>query len=117
MKRPLKAALLSALVFPGSGHIYLQHHKTGYSILAIAFICLCVVIENTVSRALSIFEQLQKGGGIIDINQITELATQSAQHSSPLFVQVSVNLLIICWLFGIIDAYRLANKKTDENHN
>ncbi len=114
MNRPLKAALLSALVFPGSGHIYLKQLKRGYSILIISFICLCIVVVNTVNQALSIVEQLQNGGGAIDINRATELATQS---SGSLLIQIAVNLLLICWLFGIIDAYRLANKITSEDTN
>lgn len=111
MNRSLKAALLSGLVFPGSGHLYLKQYPRGYSILAIALVCFCIVVVNTVNTALKIVEQLQKDGGIIDINRATELATQASQNSDLILNQIAVYLLISCWFFGVIDSYRLANKK------
>jgi len=66
---------------------------------------------------LRIVEQLQQKGGLIDIQQATVLANQAAQNSEPLLIQLAIYLLIICWLFGIIDAYRLGNKTASEDIN
>jgi hypothetical protein len=38
MNKPLKAALLSALVFPGSGHLYLKKYVC-VTVLAVALVC------------------------------------------------------------------------------
>lgn len=111
MKRPLKAALLSALVFPGSGHLYLKQFKRGAGILVTTFVCISILVVSAVKQALSIVEQLKDSGGAIDINKINELAIQSSQNSDSLFTQIALYLLIICWGFALIDAYRLANSE------
>ena len=115
MNRSLKAVLLSGLIFPGSGHLYLKHLKRGYMILIVAISCLAIVVVNTVNQALSIVEKLQKEGGAVDINRATELVTQASQNSDQLLNQIAIILLIACWFFGIIDSYRLGNKNNDMN--
>jgi len=117
MNRSTKAALLSGLVFPGSGHLYLKQLKRGYTILILTIVCLSIVVVNTVNQALSIVAQLQKDGGTVDINRATELATQASQNTDQLLNQLAILLLLACWIFGIFDSYRLANKKNDIDAN
>jgi hypothetical protein len=46
MKKSMKAALLSAFVFPGAGHFFLKKHITG-TVLAVFIISLLVGIIDS----------------------------------------------------------------------
>lgn len=104
MNKPIKAALLSALVFPGAGHIFLKKKFRGIAFAGISFVCLYVLVAEIFKGAMQIAEKIQRGEIAPNAAEITELAIHqaSAQPSS----NVSV-LLIVCWLASILDAYRL----------
>ena len=103
----MKAALLSAFVFPGAGHFFLKKHLTGTVLAGSAFISLYLVVSKTVERALQIFEKIQRGEVQPDIAAITELVTRQSTGTDAKLLNIASAVFIISLLVGIIDSYRV----------
>ena len=109
MKHSIKAALLSGLLFPGTGQIALKHYKRGLTLLLTASVCVFYIVKQAVNQAFSILDRLEKSGSL-DMNAITHAATQASGTSSNLWVNIAYLLIIGCWLFSIVDAYAIGKE-------
>ena len=110
MKQSYKAALLSALVYPGSGHFLLKRHWTGAILAAATTACLVALILRALQIARAISERLLNGELAPDLDRImAEVSVQSAAADSYA-VTISVWLLAACWVGGSIDAFRLGRQ-------
>ncbi|MBC2712558.1 MAG: hypothetical protein HGJ94_16695 [Desulfosarcina sp.] len=87
MSLAIKAALLSGLVFPGLGQVVLT------------------------KQATLVLDRLAAQGGTIDIGTVSDAATRAATDSSSLMINLLLILMIGCWLFALVDAYRLGKQK------
>lgn len=107
MKRPVKAALLSAFVFPGVGHFLLKKPIPGAVLAGTAFSALWFLITKTVERTLQIAEKIQSGEVQLDVATISELTSQQATGSDAQLLNIAAAALLISWLIGIVDSYRV----------
>ena len=111
MKTATKAALLSGLVFPGTGQIYLKRSRRGLTIMALACSGIVAIIWIATIRALEILERIQNQLDKVDMEAITNLAlATSADHSSVYYKPILL-FIACCWIFSIIDAYRTRKEK------
>jgi hypothetical protein len=111
MKNSMKGALLSGLVFPGLGQIALKHYWRGGALILAVMAGLYIMIATAVQQAYAILDTIEAEGGMPDSNTISQAAAQAAAASdSPMITAVSV-LIIVCWIVGIIDAYRIGKQK------
>ena len=106
MKKSTKAALLSALVFPGVGNFYLKRYISGAVIAGAALMALYVLISNAVHRALEIVDKLQRGEIQPDMAVITELVSKQPAGTEALLINIATVVLILSWIIGMVDAYR-----------
>jgi hypothetical protein len=107
MKKSLKAALLSGLIFPGIGHMVLKQYLRG-SVLMFSALAACYVIVLMVfQRALTIVDRINSGDVPIETGAIAELVSNSTSGADSLIENTAVIVLGACWLIGIIDSYRL----------
>ena len=111
MSKSAKALLLSAIVCPGAGHLFLQHKRRAAALFITTFIALSVIFSNALDLAEKIKLQMQSQNVTIDINRILEISTQAANNFDSISSTFSLYILLICWFFGIIDSYRLAKIK------
>lgn len=110
MKQSYKAALLSALVFPGGGHFLLKHHRTGALLAALSAACLVALIQRALAIAQTISDRILSGEVAPDIDRImAEVSAQSAANASNT-VSIATWLLVACWIGGSIDAFRLGRR-------
>jgi hypothetical protein len=107
MKRSTKAALLSAFVFPGAGHFFLRKYIAGIFLAAASFSAIYYIFNNALERALQITEQIQNGDVPLDVVTITELASKQPTGADAQMLNIAAVTLTICWLIGIVDAYRI----------
>jgi hypothetical protein len=107
MGKSMKAALLSALIFPGVGHFFLKKHITGSVLTGAAFASLSWLTSKTVERALQIAEKIQDGEIQFDVTAITELVSQQPTGTDAQLLNIATYVLIISWLIGIVDSYRV----------
>ncbi len=103
----MKAALLSAFVFPGVGHFLLKKYIPGAILAGTAFAGLYFLIAKTVERALQIAEKIQSGEVPLDVATITELVSKQSMSTEDQLPTIAVVALIVSWLIGIVDSYRV----------
>jgi hypothetical protein len=106
VKSAVKAALLSGIVFPGLGQLYLKRYKRGFAILIAVLLCLGIIIGTVVASALESLKAIERGGGIADMETVSNLARIDSVHSA---IDINFILLFVlcCWVFSVVDAYRI----------
>ena len=107
MSKSLKAALLSALVFPGIGHFSLKKPLQGSLLSGIATVCLYFLLTAVVDVAQRLSVKIQSGEVPFDVTKISELVSQQLAGSDGQLVNIPSLLLVICWVVGVIDSYRI----------
>lgn len=113
MRKSITAALLSALVFPGAGHLYLRSYLPGSFLLVISAAAFIDFIRRAWHEAELIREQLIdqiNAGGIIDLEVLIRHTTASLDHIDRQPFTLATFILLACWLIGIIDSHRLGKK-------
>lgn len=98
-----KALLLSALVIPGAGQLYLRRFKTGLVLLAMTLGGVLVMVTSILSTARAALAQLQAEGGIVDMSRISSIATEATANADQGGVSLALTLIILCWLYALID--------------
>jgi hypothetical protein len=111
MNRPTKAALFSALLYPGSGHIFLKKPAVGTLLICIFTVPLYFVVIEIFTKAQGIAEQIINGEIPLDVTAISESITQSIYGADSQELNIKLYALIIVWLIGIVDSYRLGRIK------
>jgi len=101
MKKSMKAGLLSGLVFPGVGQVYLGCRRRGWAfVVSVILLFVYVVIHITVLAYREIAAAAAKGVAI----DITALQKAVAAGSDTV-TTAGLALLVLIWLAAIIDAY------------
>ncbi|MEE9259604.1 MAG: hypothetical protein V3U40_00650 [Candidatus Scalindua sediminis] len=114
MKNSLKGAFLSGLIFPGLGQIVLKRYKRGAVIMLMVLVCMSVFVVKVVQHALGILEKIESQGGAISMSTISNAATQASTTSGNLTLNIVLLLVILCWIIGVVDAYRIGKIKDIE---
>jgi TM2 domain-containing membrane protein YozV len=114
MSRSTNAMLLSALVLPGAGQLYLKHLGRGFALIGVSLACLWILMERTMQLASTVLDQIAVEGGALDVGQITELVAQASNSSGSTLVTVATLGLAGCWLVGIVDAYLLGKAESTQ---
>ena len=103
-------------MFPGLGHVILKHYKRGIVLMFTVFASMVVIVLTAVQHALFILEKIQLEGGVIDLKTITDAASRASSTSDSFIYNLGLLLIVICWIFGIVDAYRIGRKKDLEGN-
>lgn len=111
MKNSLKGALLSGLIFPGLGQMVLKRYKRGVVLMLTVLSSLCVIIVISIQIALSIIENIGSKGEMVDIWTISNAATRASTSSDSLIINFFILLVILCWIIGVVDAYKIGKEK------
>jgi TM2 domain-containing membrane protein YozV len=109
MKTAIKAALLSGFVFPGLGQIYLKRYKRGLTILILVLLALGVIIGTVTVSALESLKAIQSGGGIADMETISNLASIDSARSG-IYLRLILLFVVCYWLFSVADAYKIGKR-------
>lgn len=104
MSRSTTAMLLSALVLPGAGQVYLKHMWRGMLLIVVSLVCLWIIGESMWQQASTVLDQLQSGDAVPDAGHIAALVAQTPGKPAS---ELAVWVLIGCWLGGLIDTYWL----------
>jgi hypothetical protein len=106
MKKSSKAVLLSALVLPGAGHVFLKRYVSAMVLIGISLAALYVLISTAVEQALQISEKILNGEIQPDIASIAQMVSESSIGAETQLVSLSTTALILVWLVSIIDSFR-----------
>lgn len=110
MNQSVKAALLSALIFPGVGQIVSGYIKRGWSFVTVTLALLALIITKLVQQASMVLDEMQKQGNPVTIEEISKLSSELVSFSSNVFLNITLLLLILTWIASIFDAYRAGKK-------
>ena len=110
MKRAVKAALLSALLFPGLGQIYLKRYLRGAMLMVLTCSVAGLWMVRAALGALEALQAIEVQGGLVDLHPAADrLATSSLRGDG--YSAVILWFLVACWLFSVIDAYVQGNRE------
>jgi TM2 domain-containing membrane protein YozV len=112
MKKSLKAALLSGLIFPGVGEFWLKHALRGIALVVAVAVSLAIIVVKVSQQAFAILEKIESEGGAVDLVAIVNSA--NASSSADDVIKMASLVLVACWVISIIDAYILGSKKDRE---
>ena len=107
MRKSLKGALLSGLVFPGYGQYVMKRYKRGIALMIISFASLVVIGVKVQQQIFVVLENIEYGDGAIDISGILNAVSLADTSSGNVIYRFASFLLLFCWIIGIIDAYRI----------
>jgi len=109
MNKPVKAVLLSALIFPGAGHYFLRCYVSAGVFCLVSAAALYVLISGLMDRALVIVNEIQQHGAQVDVGAISVFVTQQLNGSDGGSASTATMVLVIFWLTSIADAYRIGS--------
>ena len=111
MKKSLQGALLSGLVFPGLGQLWLKHYLRGIALIVAVTTSLAVLATKAAHEAFSILEKIEREGGAVDLVAIFSSVSHGSPASDDFIANSASMVLILSWIVGTIDAYFLGRKE------
>ncbi|HSH14252.1 MAG TPA: hypothetical protein VLA15_10895 [Desulfurivibrionaceae bacterium] len=110
MNKAIEGALLSGLVLPGLGQLFLKHYWRGAVLLLASLGCLAVLVAKGVEQATAVIGRLELVGGALDPVALLAEINRAAATSSGVAFRVASLLILLFWLGGTVDAYLLGRK-------
>jgi TM2 domain-containing membrane protein YozV len=110
MNKPIKAALFSALIFPGAGQLLLKKYVSAIYFAVFAGVGLYFLFSNLMSRTQDIIDKVQRGEVSADLATITELVNQQSSTAADSLSPALIILLVV-WLVSVVEAYRVGKKE------
>lgn len=107
MKKSIKAALYSGLVFPGAGQFSLQRYLRGMIFFIPSMISILFVVNHILSQAMSIVDQIERGEMPMDPAVISNLISAGSGGNEFMMLNTAQWIFIVLWILSIIDAYQL----------
>lgn len=111
MKKSTKAALVSVLVFPGTGHMFvLKRPMRGCVYFLLALVATSVFANYTLERSLTVMDKITSGEVSLEPAAIQKLLKEAPPRNTALLLQAAGFVLAGCWVLGGLDAYVLGNR-------
>jgi len=109
MKASTKAALISALIFPGLGHLALRKGKRGLLFMVPA----AVAVLYLLSSVLQLLNQLMAeiNSGALGLDPVVILERVHASGIDNAATNLASLACIVCWAGSIADALWLGRQK------
>ena len=104
MKKATKAALLSGLVFPGVGHLYLRRWVTGIVLSGVAAYSFYTIVAVVLRVTREVARQVETGAVAADVGSLTAVVAQQLSGSEQA-INVARMAYLACWILGIVGAY------------
>ena len=117
MKKSTKAVLFSALVFPGTGHLFLKKYLSGTLLIGAVLVAFYFLVTKAVEKAQHIADLITSGEIQPDIASVTEMITKSPTGSEGQLLNIATIALVIAWLIGIFDSYRVGRTQDLGNNS
>lgn len=109
MKTSTKAALTSALVFPGAGHFLLGRAMRGCLFLLPSALAALYMVNQIIERAQAIAYDIVSGKLAPDPERILERVNAASAGDGPA-MKAAVAVVLVCWAGSVIDTYLVGAK-------
>ena len=108
MKKPSKAVLLTAFVFPGLGHYLLKRYISAAIFIGTSAILSFLLISTAIERALVISDKILKGEIQPDLINITKLVSESTVGDEGSMIGFVTTAFISVWAMALLDIFRVS---------
>lgn len=115
MKKSTKATLLSGLVFPGLGHLSLKQYVRAAVLVLVSLAAIYVMMTAAFNQAMSVVDRINSGEIALDPQAISEAVANPEDEADARKGNMALILFGACWLFGMVDSYRLGKAEDDRN--
>jgi len=109
MKPTIKAALMSALLFPGLGHFALKRGKRGCLFLVPCALAVVFVLRHVLQLVATLSDQVANGTLPLDVQTLSD-RIDAAVATWP-GVNVALAICVVCWAASIADALWLGRRR------
>ena len=109
MKKTTKVTLLSLLVFPGVGHLFLKKYAVAVAFIASFSYLIMGLLYETYEKVEKIIDRIMEGEIPMDVAHINRALIDSEVLSNSNMPIMSYILFFI-WILAAFDANRIANK-------
>jgi TM2 domain-containing membrane protein YozV len=112
VKVSYKAALLSAFIFPGIGHLYLKRYWRGLVILFFVVPGLGYIIWSATVSALNRLDDamVKMQGGATNFKELSAIVGAKMSTTDSYF-DAAFYIVVCFWIFSVIDAYRIGKQR------
>ena len=115
MNSAIRAALYSAVLFPGCGQLYLKHYKKGFifiiSTLSGMLSLGCVII----AAGLSIIKSAPFKKGSVQFADVISVTVKALQSINFNYFILMILLMMALWILSIADAYQTGKKQEKDS--
>ena len=115
MNLATKAALFNALLFPGWGQIYLKKYKKGILIIIAIIAGVVSILWSVVQTTIAILKIAPFKKGTVTFIAVVQLAIDAIKALNLSYLFLILFSMILLWIFSIIDAYHIREKRNGEN--
>ena len=105
MNRSVKAALLSALVFPGAGQVFLKRGARACLFVLPTIAAITVFVNDALTQATLIADQILAGTAPLDPVALAVRLEQGSGDSA--LGTAAAIVMLVCWIGATVDAYLL----------
>ena len=116
MNKGIKAALLSAFVFPGVGHFVVKKYSSALLFIVSAGACVYFLLNQAWENALNLVEKMQSGMLVGNLDQISQMVDQQVSAHDAMMSNVVSGILLLLWIVSIVDGYRIGKKVGEKNN-
>ena len=100
------AVLLSGLVLPGLGQIFLKRHMRGAVIIALLVVGFVLLVFFSIQDILTLSGRLQLEADIVDPSTVLRLAADTFSHRGSSYKACLIYIAAL-WIFSVLDAWRI----------
>jgi hypothetical protein len=108
MSRSTTALLLSVLVFPGAGHLYLKRRGRALLFIAPTVVALGYFLADAAKRAGEMADQIMTGS--LGTDPVAIAAKLEQAGPTPFLLNLAIYVMLACWIGATIDAWLLARR-------
>ncbi|AZG74905.1 hypothetical protein [Shewanella livingstonensis] len=107
MKKSIYAALLSGIICPGSGQLWLGKKRLGWGFICVSLVCVLVIMNQIISQAQVIAEQILAGDIGNDLASIYAAVSDVALNTASSSMSTLTWVFLTNWGLSIISAFWL----------
>ena len=111
MNLAVKAAIFSAILFPGWGQIYLKKYKRGIAIILPMLAGIIYICWSLIQVTISTIKAAPPKKGSVDISTVLKLTDDSLKTLDSTTLSLIMLIIIGLWIYSIVDAYLLGKKQ------
>ena len=111
MKKTIIALLLSLLLFPGTGHLYLKRFRSGAAFLIISLLALGYILYEIANIIMEAMNAFAVGNASGDPDEIAIIVNKQLDAGALDPIGMAIIVLLCCWVIASLDIIRAHQAK------